>query len=203
VPHVSQGHRPTGFLQPGLWEACVGINTFFCSIPTGGFTIMVLPAFWAASSEILRVHAASRFGYTAMDDSLLGNCFPRLHRLGPSHVAQRYAPLDALFFVRLPRASSPVPTASNSFKMARHTFGAGKNRTEQRHVCSALCLPSFTSFSWHHRGGTGPGPLRYSCPRTPTSLGAFFTYIGLIGGTVFVVFGSIYHWIPPSSRAGC
>jgi len=173
----------------------------FCSISTRRFTSWVLSAFGWSVKFCPGSCPQALFGYTTMVYSFLGLFFLGFDRLAHHMFTSGRPPWMPPVFHDCRRPSIAVPTGINSLTGSPQTLG-GKIRTEQRHVFPAV-LHRFTSYFVHHRGGTGPGPLRiFMFARHLLRCRAIFTTSSMAEPSSSCL-DRFINWFSPSSRAGC
>jgi len=197
----------TGNSSTRPWEACGGVShTFSGSIPTRRFTSWFFPALAGQMEKLLPFHCRASpcsATLTMVINSIWELGFPRLDRLGPSHVHTAVRPLwtgacvsnDCHGGGGRGAFNAPVTPASNSLTCSPH-FGAAKSQPEQRHVFQLWPSSVHVSFSWHQPGCTGPGPLPiFMSTEHLTSCRGIFTTSSM-AETGLVRVWIDFHWCP-------
>ncbi len=181
----------TGFFNPALGGNAVVYQHLFWFYSHPAVYIMVLPAFGLVS-EILPVHARKPlFGYTTIVYSILGIVFLGLIVWAHHMFTSATPPWMRLFFT-IATAFIAVPTGIKFFNWLATLWG-GKIALNSAMLFSCAFIVHFV-----FGGITGVAlaqvPFDIHVHDTYFVV-AHFHYI-VYGGTVFVVFASLYHWYP-------
>ena len=181
----------TGFFNPTLGGNVVVYQHLFWFYSHPAVYIMVLPAFGLVS-EILPVHARKPlFGYTTMVFSILAIVFLGLIVWAHHMFTSGTPPWMRLFFT-IATAFIAVPTGIKFFNWLATLWG-GRIALNSAVLFSCAFIVNFVL-----GGITGVAlaqvPFDIHVHDTYFVV-AHFHYI-VYGGTVFVIFASIYHWFP-------
>ena len=181
----------TGFFNPTLGGNVVVYQHLFWFYSHPAVYIMVLPAFGLVS-EILPVHARKPlFGYTTMVFSILAIVFLGLIVWAHHMFTSGTPPWMRLFFT-IATAFIAVPTGINFFNWLATLWG-GRIALNSAVLFSCAFIVNFVL-----GGITGVAlaqvPFDVHVHDTYFVV-AHFHYI-VYGGTVFVIFASVYHWFP-------
>lgn len=181
----------TGFFNPTLGGNVVVYQHLFWFYSHPAVYIMVLPAFGLVS-EILPVHARKPlFGYTTMVFSILAIVFLGLIVWAHHMFTSGTPPWMRLFFT-IATAFIAVPTGIKFFNWLATLWG-GRIALNSAVLFSCAFIVNFVL-----GGITGVAlaqvPFDVHVHDTYFVV-AHFHYI-VYGGTVFVIFASVYHWFP-------
>ena len=181
----------TGFFNPAMGGNVVVYQHLFWFYSHPAVYIMVLPAFGLVS-EILPVHARKPlFGYTTMVYSIMGIVFLGLIVWAHHMFTSGTPPWMRLFFT-IATAFIAVPTGIKFFNWIATLWG-GRIALNSAMLFSCAFIVNFV-----FGGITGVAlaqvPFDIHVHDTYFVV-AHFHYI-VYGGTVFVIFASIYHWYP-------
>jgi len=181
----------TGFFNPTLGGNVVVYQHLFWFYSHPAVYIMVLPAFGLVS-EILPVHARKPlFGYTTMVFSILAIVFLGLIVWAHHMFTSGTPPWMRLFFT-IATAFIAVPTGIKFFNWLATLWG-GRIALNSAVLFSCAFIVNFVL-----GGITGVAlaqvPFDIHVHDTYFVV-AHFHYI-VYGGTVFVIFASVYHWFP-------
>lgn len=184
----------TGFFNPALGGNAVVYQHLFWFYSHPAVYIMVLPAFGLVS-EILPIHARKPlFGYRSMIYSILGIVVLGLVVWAHHMFTSGTPPWMRLFFT-IATAIIAVPTGIKFFNWLA-TLWDGKIALNSAML---FCCGFIFNFVFGGITGVALAQVPFDVHVHDTYfVVAHFHYI-VYGGSVFVIFGAIYHWFPKMS----
>ncbi|TGG85752.1 MAG: cytochrome c oxidase subunit I [Aphanocapsa feldmannii 277cV] len=184
----------TGFFNPSLGGNAVVYQHLFWFYSHPAVYIMVLPAFGLVS-EILPIHSRKPlFGYKSMVYSILAIVFLGMIVWAHHMFTSGTPPWMRLFFT-IATAIIAVPTGIKFFNWLA-TLWNGKLALNSAML---FCCGFIVNFVLGGITGVALAQVPFDIHVHDTYfVVAHFHYI-VYGGTVFVIFGAIYHWFPKMS----